>query len=162
MANSHIYTGGSSDGPLQGAADLVRKLKALGALDDGKIIAGAVRAGMKPALEAARNLIPVGTREHRSYKTKGGGGGFLLAPGHAKRSLRIVVVKRGDKQGATALLSTDKAGYYAVQFVERGTVKMKKEPWLRPAFNSTQQQQQAAIVAYLQKRILKIAKDGTP
>lgn len=157
MANdSNVYKGGSSNGPLQGAADLTRKLKALGALDDGKIIAGAVRAGMRPALLAARALIPVGTKEHHSYK------GRLLPPGHAKSSLRIVVVKRGDKQGATALLSTDKEGYYAVQFVERGTEKMQAEPWLRPAFNSTQQQQQAALVAYLQKRILKIAKDGTP
>lgn len=138
---------------LQGVANLVLKLRELGAMEDGKIIAGAVRAGMKPALKSAQQKIPVGTVEHRTYK------GRLVAPGFSKRSLRIVVVKSKDRQQATALLGPSKEGYYVTQFVERGTFKMKAQPWLRPAFFGTAEQQKLAMAAYLNKWLLKKATE---
>lgn len=140
---------------LQGVAQLVVKLRELGAMEDGKIIQGAVRAGMRPALVSARQKIPVGTIAHRTYK------GRLVAPGFAKRSLRIVAVLSKDKQQATALLGPSKEGYYATQFLERGTFKMKAQPWLRPAFYGTGEQQKTALAAYLNKWFLKKATETT-
>lgn len=139
---------------LQGVAELTRKLRELGALEDGRAIRRAVYAGMKPALVAARNRIPVGTQAHRSYK------GNILQPGFAKRSLRIVTTLSPDKQKAVALLGPRKEGYYATQFVERGTSKMAAKPWLRPAFYSTATAQRQGISDSLNATINKIAKSG--
>lgn len=147
----------SRDGALAGAGDAIRKLQALGALDNGKIMLGAVRAGMNEVLKPAQDAAPVGTRSHKTYK------GNQVSPGFAKRSLHIVVsTKNKSGRPAAALLSTSKEGYYAVQFIERGTSKIKAQPWLRPAFFNSQEAQKRAVVAYLQKRLAKIAKDGKP
>jgi HK97 gp10 family phage protein len=146
----------ANDGALIGASDLLKKLDALGALDNGNIIKGTVRAGMQPAKQAAITKIPVGTRLHRTYK------GRLVAPGFAKRSIRVVVTSKTDSGNIAALLSVRAEAYYAVQFVERGTSKMKAQPWLRSAFFNTQNDQKAAMVAYLNKRLIKIAMTGTP
>lgn len=146
----------TQDSALAGAADLIKKLQALGALDDGKIAIGAVRAGMKEALKLAQVKIPVGTRVHRTYK------GRLVTPGFGKRSLKIVTTRKTDDGLPAALLGVSKEAYYETQFLERGTSKIKAQPWLRPAFYNSQDAQKAAVVAYLQKRLLKIAATGTP
>jgi HK97 gp10 family phage protein len=140
---------------LEGVADLVAKLEALSKLEDGKAIRRAVRAGMKPALSKARDRIPVGSVPHKSYDGK-----FLLLPGYARASLRIVTTLSTDKQKATALLSTRKPGFYAPTFVELGTVKMAARPWLRPAFYSTSDEQRQGINDSLAATIDKIAKGG--
>lgn len=145
----------SGDGPLAGSADLIKKLALIGGLDDGKIIVSAVRAGLTEAKKVAIQKIPKGTRSHRTYK------GRIVAPGFASRNIKIIVQRRSDKKGATAMLGVAKEAYYAVQFVERGTKKMAKQPWLRPAFYETADKQQSTMVAYLNKRFAKIAKDGT-
>lgn len=150
MANS------STDGALAGSADAIKKLQALGALDDGKIIKGAVRAGISAVKDAATQKIPVGTRLHRTYK------GRLVAPGFSKRSIKIVVTTKTDDGNVAALLGVKAEAYYAVQFVERGTSKMKAQPWLRPAFYGSADEQKTRIVAYLQKRLNKIAVTSTP
>lgn len=146
----------STDGALAGAADCIRKLQALGALDNGKIALGAVRAGIQPAFTAAEAKIPVGTRMHRTYK------GRLVAPGFGKRSLVIVTTKKTNDGLPSALLGVRGEAYYETQFLERGTSKMRAQPWLRSSFYSTQDAMEAAMVAYLQKRLAKLAKDGTP
>lgn len=146
-----------ADSALAGAADAIKKLQALGALDNGKIMLGAVRAGMTEVLAPARDAAPVGTRMHRTYK------GRLVAPGYAKSTLHVVVTSK-TKSGrpAAALLSTSKEGYYAPQFIERGTSRRAATPWLVPAFFSSQDSQKEAVVAYLRKRLEKIARDGKP
>lgn len=146
----------SADGALQGSADLIKKLQALGALDNGNIMLGAVRAGMKEAQKLAEQKIPVGRRMHRTYK------GRVVAPGFGKRSLRIVTTRKTDSGLPAALLGVRKEAYYETQFLERGTSKMKAQPWLRSAFYNSQGAQQRAIVAYLKKRLEKLISTGTP
>lgn len=138
--------------PLEGVAQLTRQLEALGKLEDGKALRTAVRAGIKPAQIRAKQLIPEGVDAHRTYK------GRLVAPGFAKRSIRSITTTSKDKQKATALLGVRKEAFYAVNYVERGTSKMAARPWLRPAFQSTAEQQQAAIAESLAKSVLKAAK----
>lgn len=137
---------------LAGVAELMRKLGDLGALDDGKVIRNATRAAGRVVADRARALIPKGTIEHRTYK------GRLVAPGFASRSIRYIASLSKDKQKATVVVGVRSEAFYAVQFVELGTSKMERQPWLRPAFQSTTEQQQTAIADYLRKWIEKRAR----
>lgn len=137
--------------PLEGVAQLTKQLREIAKLDDGKALRSAVRAGMRPALKRAQQLIPKGENAHKTYK------GRLVAPGFASRNLRVITYLSADKQKAGAVLSVRSEAFYAVQFVELGTSKRAAQPWLRPAFESTQQQQQTAIKAAL-VRILRKAQ----
>jgi HK97 gp10 family phage protein len=150
MAMAKVFTGTRKG--LEGVAELSKQLDALGRLEDGKAIRAAVRAGMTPALRAAKQNIPTGTKEHRTYK------GRLVAPGFAKRSIVLITSLSKDKQKATAIIGVKAEAFYAIQFVEMGTSKMAAQPWLRPAFYDTRQEQEEALAAALRKAILKAVK----
>jgi HK97 gp10 family phage protein len=137
---------------LEGVAELMSKLDALGRLEDGKTLRAAGRRAGRVIVDRARALIPKGTVAHRTYK------GRLVAPGFASRSIRYVATVSKDKQKVTVLVGVRAEAFYAVQFVELGTSKMGKQPWLRPAFQSTIDQQQSAIADHLRATIEKIAK----
>lgn len=137
---------------LEGVAELTRKLDALGKLEEGKALRAAVRAGIKPATERAKAMAPVGEVAHKTYK------GRLVAPGFLRRSIRSVTKLSKDKQKATALLGVRAEAFYGVQFVELGTSRMPASPWLRPAFEATQTEQQKALAASLKKSVEKAAK----
>lgn len=146
----------AKDGALAGSADLIAKLQALGALDNGKIALGAVRAGMNVAKSYAENRIYIGKKPHRLYT------GELVAPGYGLKNLRVVTTNKTDNGLTAALLSVRKKAFYQVQFIERGTSKMEAHPWLRRSFFASQDGQKAAVIDYLRKRVLKLAKDGKP
>lgn len=137
---------------LEGVAELTAKLSQLGKKVQGKALRIAVREAMKPALKRAEALIPVGKVAHKTYR------GRLVAPGFAKRNIRIRTRLSRDKEKATAILGVNREAFYAVQFVELGTSKMAAQPWLRPAFESTRSQQQSALAAALKKQIDKAAR----
>lgn len=144
------------DGALAGSADLIEKLQALGELDDGKIARGTVRAGMNETLKIARTKIPVGHRLHKTYK------GRHVAPGFGKSSLRIVTTTKTDDGLVAALLGVRKEAFYETRYLERGTRKIEAKHWLLQSFDQGHDPMERAMVAYLQKRLLKIAKDGKP
>lgn len=148
MANS------ANDGALQGASDLIAKLTAMGSMDDNKVMKGAVKAGMKPTLAVAQTRIPVGTRFHKTYK------GRKVAPGFGKSQLKIVVTSKRDDGNVAAMLGVSQEAFYETQFLERGTSKMRAHPWLRASFFDTKDQQERAMVVYLQACYDKLAKTG--
>lgn len=137
---------------LEGVAALTAQLRALGALEDGKALRSSVRAAIKPAADRARASIPVGVDAHRTYK------GRLVAPGFAQRSIGVKVNLTRDKQKAIARLGVAREAFYAVNFVELGTSRMAARPWLRPAFESTQDAQTAGLGKGLQKAILRAVR----
>lgn len=137
---------------LEGVAQLTRQLTALGKLEDGKALRDSARAGMKATFDRAKQNIPVGDIEHRTYR------GRLVAPGFAKRSLKLVVRLSKDKQKATAIVGVAAEAFYIVQFTELGTSQESAQPWLRPAFYGTLEQQKAGIASGLRKAIEKAAK----
>lgn len=137
---------------LIGVAELTRKLEALKKLDDGKALRSAVRAGIKPAVDRAKATVPIGTVVHRTYK------GRLVAPGFARRSMRVITRMSKDKQKATAVLGVRAEAFYVLQFLERGTSKIAKRPWLVPAFEGTLTQQESALAQSLRKSIDKAAR----
>lgn len=136
---------------LQGVGELTLKLKKLGGLEDGKIIAKVVRRAIRPAEARARALIPVGKVSHRTYKGK------MVQPGFAKKSVRSIVFLSKDKKTASAILGVRKEAFYAVNFVEIGTAKMAAQPWLRPAFRQTRAQQEAELRAGLKQFVESVA-----
>lgn len=148
MANNTLFNKSN----LAGVATLTKRLRELGKLEDGKALRRAVSAGMRPTLRAAKQLIPKSTRPIVTYK------GRLVGPGFASRNVAIATTLSKDKQQATAMVGVRKEAFYAVAFVERGTSKMKAQPWLRPAFYSTRHQQEAALRDSLFKTLQKASK----
>lgn len=138
----------TSDGGLLGAAELSRRLVALG---QQPITRADIRGAIEPAYQKAVQTIPVGSEAHRTYK------GRLVAPGFSQRSLRVV--SRVDKNGTivSAALGVRKEAYYAVLFTELGTSKIPARPWLRPALRTTQDNQQRVLGASIKRRLERIA-----
>lgn len=115
-----------------GFDDLAQKLTTMtDPKEIGKILRAGVSGAMNDVKKRAAQLIPVGSVAHRTYK------GRLVAPGFAKRSLKVVT--RVDKSGfkASAVLGVRTEAFYAIQFVELGTSKMPARPWLRTAFSGS-------------------------
>lgn len=139
---------------LEGAAELTKKLRELGRLEDGKALRAGGRAAGRVVTQKAQGLIPVNkvNKLHRTYK------GRLVGPGFAKRSIRYITVLSRDKQKVTVSIGVRKEAHYAVDFVEKGTSEMEPQPWLRPAFAATVVEQQKALAAHLKKVIDKIAR----
>lgn len=120
---------------LEGFSELDKQLAALAPALSKRILRKSVALAMRPALNRAVETIPVGTVPHKTYK------GRLVAPGFARRSLRIVT--KGDAAGTTAsaALGVRREAFYATAFLELGTAKMAAKPWLIPAFEGTQAKQ---------------------
>lgn len=121
-------------------------------MDDGKVTRSAVRAGAKTVVKRAKELIPEGIDAHRTYK------GRLVAPGFARRAIRAITKLSRDKQAATASIGVRKEAYYAVQFVERGTVKQAAQPWLRPALDQASSAALTAIKDTFKRFVDKVAR----
>lgn len=136
---------------VEGLRELDAKLKALAdpKINSQVLRAGAV-AGMRKVLARAKATVPVGTVAHKTYK------GRIVAPGFASRSLRVKGTVSRDKTRAYALLGVRPEAFYAVQFIELGTAKMPARPWLRPAFEASQDVAVAALRDAMVKRLEKI------
>ena len=124
--------------PAVEATELMRQLENLANVPPAELLKAAEEAAL-PVLQKARELIPVGVDQHRTYK------GRTVAPGFAKRSIRVVTRLNKNKTGASASVGVAAEAFYAVQFVELGTAKMPAQPWLRPAYQSTREAQLSAL-----------------
>lgn len=142
------------DGGLAGSADLIKKLSVLAALDGRKIVRGAVRAGMNETKKLAQQRIHVGKRMHFTYK------GRLVQPGFGKANITIVTTQKHDDGRIAALLGVHREAFYQTQFLERGTSKMRAFPWLRSSFYDSKDEQERAMVAYLNHWLLKVSATG--
>lgn len=138
--------------PLKGARELDRKLAELGAVAGSKVMRQALRAAMKPVLEEARAAAPEGDELHRTYR------GRLVAPGFAKRSLRLVVRRPGKDGTFRVVLGVRAEAFYALQFIELGFRNEPARPWLVPTFEREQGNALARFKDELSKRIEKAAR----
>lgn len=137
---------------LEGVAELEKKLENLKLKQQTAVLRAAVRAAMTPARDRAVELIPVGVDAHRTFK------GRLVAPGFAKRSIRMVTKVEQGGAVVSAALGVRREAFYAVNFVELGTAKMPAHPWLRPALKTTQDQALAIFADKLKERIDKVTR----
>lgn len=137
---------------LEGVKDLTSKITELGAKFASTQLRGVVNVAMGEALHQARTSIPVGTVAHRTYR------GRVVSPGFALASLHIETKIDKRTGSAIAFLGVSSEAFYAVQFLELGTSKMAARPWLRPAFESSQDAMLQAIGDEMRKRVERIAK----
>lgn len=140
---------------VDGLPKLLKQIRSLARLDQGKALRRGVRAGMRPAQQRARAAIPVGIDAHRTYK------GREVPAGFARRSIRVIVKVSRNKARAEAILGVRAEAFYAVDFVEVGTSKQPAQPWLRPAFESTKQQQTSELATELRLAITEAARRTT-
>lgn len=136
-----------------GFDELARKLHTLSDPKEiGKTLKTGVKAAMREPQQKARAMIPAGVDAHFTYLKR------LVAPGFARRSIRVIskVMKGG--AAAFALLGVRKEAYYAVQYVELGTAKMAAQPWLRPAFAASKDPMVRALGKDINNWILSVAQ----
>lgn len=140
---------------LIGVKELSAKLDKLSRKASGQILRKAANRAVKPVLEAARARIPVNKIEelHKTYK------GRSVAPGFAQRSIAAKVSLSRDGRAVFAAMGVKREAFYATQFVEVGTSKQAKQPWLVPAFEATQSQQLSAFSSVLRDEIMKVTSD---
>ena len=140
---------------IEGVAALTRQLKELG---DPKAQAATLRAAVRTPMRAVMakaniaSFSPGQTDIHRTYK------GRMVGAGFAARSIRIKIQLSRDKEAAFAFLGVAPEAFYAVQFFELGTAHIAKQPWLVPAFESSQNAMVQGIADEMRKRIERIAK----
>lgn len=137
---------------LDGMGDAYAQLKALGEVQEARVIRAALREAGKPILREMVSRAPVGDDIHRTYK------GRLVAPGFLKRSIRFIVT-RVKKTGAMfAVFGVRHEAFYGPAFLERGTVKRAADPWMVPAFDAAKDASVKAFVETLVKRVAAIAR----
>jgi HK97 gp10 family phage protein len=84
--------------------------------------------------------------------------GTLIAPGFGKRSIAKKVKLYQDGKFAKAMVGVKPEAYYLLQFVERGTSKQPKQPWLEPAYRKTRRTVLTRFQEQMKKKILESAK----
>lgn len=141
---------------LEGVRELTGKLTELGGKFAAKELRGTVKAALETAEHVARARMPVGTEPHKTYK------GRLVSPGFAISTLHIET--RLDKRTGSAIasLGPSREAFYASLFVELGTSRMPAQPWLRPAFEESQEPMLRALADELRARTEKIARKKWP
>lgn len=137
---------------LEGVKDLTSKITELGAKFATQQLKGVVNVAIGEALHKARTTIPVGTIAHRTYR------GRIVSPGFALSTLHVETKIDKRAGSAIAFLGVKREAFYAVQFLELGTAKMAARPWLRPAFETSQDEMLQAIGDEMRKRVERIAK----
>ncbi len=139
---------------VQGIDDLQKQLSALGASVGGKALRSAANLAVNPVVKTARTLIPTNDRDYlkKTYR------GRRVAPGFAKRSIakKVVMYQRG--RFAKAMVGVKPEAYYATLFVERGTSRQPRQPWLEPALRTNRALVMRRLGQFLKKRIDKASK----
>ena len=160
------YSGSvSKRSQLEGVGELTAKLREL---SDPKATAQTLRASVREPMKrvmikAKQNLLIIspgnisarakkGTLTHKTYQ------GNVVEAGFAQKSVRMITKVSKDKQQAEAILGVRKEAYYALQFFELGSSKTPQQPWLQPAFRSSENAMLQGIADTMKKRMERIAK----
>ena len=137
---------------LQGFRELSRKLDELSSKERVAALRKGVKAASRPVLDKARASIPKGTRPHYTHK------GQRVMPGFASRNLVVRTKSGRGKNRVFAFIGPNAEAYYATQFVELGTSKQPAQPWLVPAFESSQDEAIKLIGDAIKNDIERIAR----
>ncbi|TLP41040.1 HK97-gp10 family putative phage morphogenesis protein [Arcobacter arenosus] len=127
--------------------DLLEALKQFPQNIQKNVLNGALRAGCKPILDAAKENVPKDT-------------------GNLKKSLGIIKRRSRDKSKVRFSVTPRRGGKYDgfyAHMIEFGTSKMSAQPFMRPAFENQDNQSIEAAKKYMAKRIdkeVEKAKNG--
>lgn len=137
---------------LEGVRELTGKITELGAKFAARELKGTVKSAMEEAEHVARANIPQGTEPHVTHR------GRLVSPGYAISTLHIETRINKRNGAAVASLGVGREAFYAVIFVELGTSKTPAQPWLRPAFEQSEDPMLRKMAAELKERAEKVAR----
>ena len=132
---------------VEGLAELSSQLNKLHSKMAAKYLRQAVGQGATPIVKRAKQLVPVGAKEHYTYTGK------YIAPGKAFAKASIAKRTKLINGRAVAHVGIRKDAFYAVQFVEVGTRKMGAKPWLVPALKRAQNESIERMKRALEKKI---------
>ncbi len=147
---------------IEGLKEILSKLKALPKELGDKKRRLILRQSAVIFKDAARRLVKVGKKSHKRYKD-----GKVIAeysPGNLRESINTMTFRRArsavfigprikkGKFDASNLTLAD--GYYA-HFLEFGTIKMQKQPFMRPAFEDNK----GLVKQDIERRVEKVVKD---
>lgn len=140
---------------VMGYKELSKQLDEMSLAASGAALKRAATFAIKPAVAAAKSAAPVGdppyhvgagisegvygTGEIRTVNPypKRTFKGRLVTPGFTKRSVATKIVIDRKKTVVNAMIGVKPEAFYAVSFVELGTSKMSKRPWLEPSFRGS-------------------------
>lgn len=103
---------------------------------------------------AAESAAPVGTVAHKTYKGRLVPGGFL------SRNVAATVRYLSRKGSVLVRIGPRREAFYGTQFIEVGTSKMPKQPWLVPAYESKRAEVEQTFVSELRAAIARAVKRG--
>jgi HK97 gp10 family phage protein len=102
----------------------------------------------------AQAAAPVGDVAHKTYK------GRLVAPGFLKRGINVAVRYLSRKGAVLAKIGPRREAFYGTQFLEIGTSKMPKQPWLVPAYEAKKDEAVQVFVTTLRAAIARAKARG--
>lgn len=137
---------------LEGLNELSKQLSKLGSAAGGKALRSAAMRSTLPVVKTAKARAPIGGFPHFTHK------GRLVGPGFLRRSVARKSRLSPDKRTATVLIGVRPEAFYGVQFLELGTSKIRKQPWLTDALESQQNTVVSLLSDILKKNIEKAAK----
>ena len=150
--------------PTKGYKELSKQLSAMGRAVGGKTLRSAALSAMLPALREAQASAPranppyeyngrlVDPYPKKTYK------GRRVAPGFASRNIARKAKLSRDGRTATVMLGVKPEAFYAIQFIEFGTSRIPKRPWLEPAFRRSLPAVDSRFKEQLKLKIDKAAK----
>lgn len=131
---------------IRGYRELSKQLSAMGAAVGGSALKSAAFTAMKPAQQAAEAAAPRANPPYGPYATrttpldpypKKTYKGRRVAPGFTSRSIGVKATLSRARDFVKVMLGVKREAFYAVQFLELGTSKIPKRPWLEPAFRGS-------------------------
>jgi HK97 gp10 family phage protein len=150
--------------------ELSTLLKSMTGALRGQALKTAARDAMKPALEQAREGAPVADPPYGPYTYNGYARlydpyprktykGQLVTPGFGKRSIRMVAALYDDMMRVRVAIGMRREAFY-LAFVELGTSKMAKHPWLEPSFRYSVGEVERVFIKRLKELLEKAAAKG--
>ncbi len=126
-----------------GFKELSAQLQELGSAFESRALAAAAKKAMEPVAEAAAAAAPRGSPPYGPYANhrkpfdpypKKTYRGRRVAPGFTARNIRLVAGLIKDRTVARVRIGVAAEAFYALKFLELGTSRIPKRPWLEPTF----------------------------
>jgi HK97 gp10 family phage protein len=130
---------------ITGFRELSAQLSAMGASVGGKSLRSAAMSAALPVVRAIQAAAPEGDRMHRTYK------GRLVSPGFLRRNIARKSFLSKDRTAAVVLIGPKSEAFYG-KFLEFGTSKIPRRPFIEPAFKASI----PAINARLEERLKEL------
>jgi len=137
-----------------GVGDLLQKFESLKTNVARGALRTATRKAAKIVAAEAESRAPQGTELHKTYK------GRVVAPGFLSRNVKVKMWYDTARAAVGASIGVAKEAFYGTQFLEIGTSKIPKRPWLVPSLEAKRAEAERNFVVELRAAIDRAIKRG--